>query len=436
MKQNTDVVSYSPKVVRSWIMYDWANSVYNLVITTAVFPIYYSNVTNAAPNGMVSFLGLSIKNTVLYSYALSSAFLIIALMSPLLSGIADNRGSKKFFMKIFCIIGATACMALYFFNSTHTVTWGILAFMIATMGYAGSIVFYNAFLPEIAPEHMHDTISARGYAMGYIGSSLLLILNLVMIQKPQFFGIADAGMATRIAFVSVGVWWLSFAFITFKGLPESAKNRQQTDYLKQGYKAMFKVWQQLKGQAALRRFLLAFFFYNMGVQTVMYVASLFGANEIKMSQSLLIATLLVIQFVAVCGALLFAWFSKMWGNINALCIATLIWIIVCCSAYFIYESTPFIILAGVVGLVMGGIQALSRATFAKWLPDNDGHASYFSFYDVCDKVGMVLGTLSFGLIEAITGSMRNSIFALATFFIIGMILLRPLSKIPNISKTK
>lgn len=417
-------------------MYDWANSVYSLVITSTIFPIYYYSITTVNGNDMVTFLGLHFKNSALYTYSLSFAFLVIALLSPILSGIADSRGNKKSFMKFFCITGATACAALYFFNSVDMVWLGLTAFIIATIGFAGSIVFYNAFLPEIASVENQDKVSAKGFALGYIGSSLLLIFNLVMIQKPEWFGIENAGTASRISFVTVGVWWVGFASITFIGVPEVAKEYEKKkqnllDVYAHGYNEIRKVWNELKSQKELKTFLSAFFFYNMGVQTVMYVASLFGAKEIKMDSGQLIMTILIIQFVAMIGAYIFSTLSKKLSNIIALEIAVVIWIGICVSAYFIYQPTSFMALAGVVGLVMGGIQSLSRSTYSKMLPPTQDHASYFSFYDVCEKVSLVLGTLCYGMIEEVTGSMRNSIFALATFFIVGMLFLRAVSRPPN-----
>lgn len=420
------------KVINSWAMYDWANSVYSLVITTAIFPIYYNSITTVNGSDMVNFLGLQFKNTALYSYSISFAFLLIAFLSPILSGIADYRGNKKSFMKFFCYTGAAACSAISFFNSPDNVWIGITAFIIASIGFAGSIVFYNAFLPEIASKENQDKVSAKGFALGYIGSSLLMIFNLLMIQKPQWFGITDAGMASRIAFVTVGIWWAGFSLITFIGVPEATRPnnsaKRTSEIIMNGYRELNKVWNQLKQLRSLKLFLFAFFFYNMGVQTVMYVASLFGAKEIKMEEGELILTLLIIQFVAMAGAFLFSFLSKKLSNIIAICIAVTIWILICSVAYFTYKPGPFMMLAGIVGLVMGGIQSLSRSTYSKMLPETTDHASFFSFYDVCEKMSLVLGTFCYGIIEELTGSMRNSIFALASFFIIGIIFLLPLAR--------
>lgn len=412
------------KIIRAWTMYDWANSVYSLVITTAIFPIYYNSVTNSGNSDKVSFLGMHFTNTALYSYSLSFSFLLVAFLSPLLGGIADSRGNKKAFLKFFCILGSLSCAALYFFEGMDTLWIGITAFVFASVGWAGSIVYYNAFLPEIATPDMQDIVSARGFALGYIGSSLQLIFNLVMIMKPELFGITDKSFAPRFSFLLTGIWWLGFALITFPRLPARTKPVMYNGHIfSKGFKELRKVLYEIKTRKALKTFLFSFFFYNMGVQTVMYVASLFGAKELKMQAGELIVTVLIIQFVGIAGAFLFSGLSKKFSNRSALLTAILVWIVICCAAFFVYTSLQFYILGFMVGMVMGGIQSLSRSTYSKMLPQTGDNASYFSFYDVCDKIGLVFGTASYGIIEEITGSMRNSVIALASFFIIGMVLL-------------
>ncbi len=413
-----------PKVIRAWTWYDWANSVYSLTITTAIFPIYYNSVTTVNGSDLVTLFGREFKNTALYSYSLSFAFLLVAFLSPLISGIADYKGNKKSFMKFFCVLGSLSCAALYFFKDVDSLGVGVLAFILASVGWAGSIVYYNAFLPEIATKDMQDKVSARGFALGYIGSSLLLIINLLMVMMPQTFGLSGAGEASRLSFAMTGVWWLGFAMYTFKYLPQkTTPNKFDGNLMMHGFNELKKVFQQIKTLPSLKRFLASFFFYNMGVQTVMYVASLFGDKELKMKDDELIVTVLIIQFVAIAGAYLFSLISQKIGNIKALIIAVLVWIAICAVAYFVYTSCQFYGLAFTVGMVMGGIQSLSRSTYSKMLPVTNDTASYFSFYDVCDKIGLVLGTASYGFIEEITGSMRNSIIALASFFVIGLLLL-------------
>lgn len=415
-----------PRVIRGWCMYDWANSVYSLVITSAIFPIYYQAVTASDTSDIVLFFGFPVVNTVLYSYALSFSFLLTAIVLPLLSGMADYSGKKKFFMKIFVFVGSLACIGLFFFTGDN-IEWAIFCSVIASIGYSGSLVFYDAFLPEIVSEDRYDKVSAQGYAYGYIGSVILLVFNLVMIEHHEFFGISEANesLAVRFSFLLVGIWWLGFSTISFSRLPDNVYNRKATgNILTEGYKELKKVWKTLKGLKTLRTFLGSFFFYNMGVQTVMLLAASFGAKELNMPGADLIKIILIIQLVAIIGAFGFAQFSKIKGNRLSLLVMILIWIAICLAAYFITTTTEFFILAFFVGLVMGGIQSLSRATYAKLIPVNSiDHASYFSFYDVSYYLSTVVGTFSYGLIEQITGSMRNSTLVLMLYFIIGLILL-------------
>lgn len=410
-------------MINAWSFYDWANSVYSLVITSAIFPIYYQNVAvNAAGGDVISFFGFEIINSVLYSYSLSFSFLIVAVILPILSGIADYTGRKKTFMKVFVIIGSFSCMALYFFTPGR-VELAIICSVLASIGFSSSLVFYDAFLPEIVTEDKMDKVSARGYAFGYAGSVLLLILNLWMIQDYTFFGFADEGQASRFSFLTVGIWWLGFSIIPFTILPDNVYNRKPKEgmVIMEGYKELMKVWQSLKVLPVMKMFLAAFFFYNMGVQTVMYLAATFGTKELKLDSGELILTVLIIQLVAIVGAYFFAYVSKLKGNKNSLLIMVMIWIVICIGAYFIHTAKDFYILAFAVGLVMGGIQSLSRATFAKIIPKNTiDHASYFSFYDITYNLSIVVGTFSYGLIESITGSMRNSTLALMLFFMIGI----------------
>jgi UMF1 family MFS transporter len=421
--QNAKITA-DKKTITGWAMYDWANSAYSLVITSTIFPIYYTAVTKSETTDIVWFLGMSFKSSALYSYALSFSFLLVALLSPILSAMADYSGNKKGFMQFFCYLGAVSCAALFFFTSVDNLWIGIIGFALAGIGFAGSIVFYNAYLPEIAAPEDQDGVSAKGFALGYIGSSILLIVNLIMVKNPALFGIKDAGMASRISFLMVGIWWIAFAQITFKRLPVERKHiKIDREILFKGYKELQMVWRELKHVPRLKRFLLSFFFYNMGVQVVMYVAALFGDKELKMKSSQLIITILIIQFVAIAGAYLFSTLSARRGNLQALGVAIFVWIGVCIGAYFVHTAQQFYVIAFIVGLVMGGIQSLSRSTYSKLLPETEDHASYFSFYDVCDKIGLVLGTAMYGFVEEITGSMRNSIIGLILFFVIGFVLL-------------
>ncbi len=439
---NKPFVKGDKKVVNAWAIYDWANSVYHLVITSTLFPIYYSATTrwiagppmkaSGGPN-VVNFLGLSVLPDALYTYALSFAFLVIAALAPLLSGIADYSGNKKIFMKFFCYMGASACSLLFFFDFSNL--WlGITMVIFACIGYAGSIVFYNAYLPEIVEHKDQDKLSAKGFSYGYIGSALLLIINLAMITFPSWTGLkgdAATTMATRFSFLTVGLWWVGFAQITFRRLPTNPMGEVKKGELKniwKGYQQLLKVWRLLKTTKRLRRFLIAFFIYNTGVRTIMLVENIFGSDTLHLKEEQLIPTILIIQFVAVIGAYIFSHIAKLKSDVFMLKIAVFIWVGVCIGAYFTYTAKEFYLLAFFVGLVMGGIQSLSRSTYSKMLPPTEDHASFFSFYDVCENVGSVLGLFLYGWVYDFTHDMRNSIGFLLFLFVLGFIMLNRIPK--------
>jgi MFS transporter, UMF1 family len=415
----------SKKIINGWAMYDWANSVYSLVITSSIFPAYYEAVTSGKK---IVFLGrVYDEPTALYNYAVAFSFLFVACVSPLLSSIADSFGSKKRFMQFFCYLGALSCCAMYFFEKDNP-QLGIVLFILASIGYGGSLVFYNAYLPEIASVEDQDNVSAKGFALGYIGSVILLLFCLIMVIKHQSFGIATAEKAEQISFFITGIWWLVFAQITFAVLPKSQTNpvSKSHNFLTRGYAELRKVWNEVKKDKNLKHFLLAFFFFGMGVETVMYSAAIFAKKEIfpdAGDTGKLMATILIIQVVAIGGSYLFAYFSDKIGNIKVLMISVVVWVAICASAYFVQTQLQFYFLAAVVGLVMGGIQSLSRSTYSKLMPPTKDTASYFSFYDVCDKVSTVIGTATFGIVTEITGGMRQAILFLMAYFIIALFIL-------------
>lgn len=418
----------NPKVINAWCIYDLANSVYALIINATIFPIYYVGITHTQASDNVKFLGFNFINTALYTYALSFSFLLIALLSPLLSGIADYTGQKKRFMQFFCYLGAVSCSMMFFFTS-QTLSLGILLVVLSSIGYAGSIVFYNAFLPEIAPPKEQDYVSAKGFALGYLGSTILLLFNLALFLKPDWFGGISSDMAARVSFLTVGIWWASFAQITFYHLPKEAKQYGKGNgYLWKGFRELLKVWKELRLNPQLTHYLQAFFVYNMGVQTVILVATIFGKKELKLGTEQLIFTIMLLQFVAIGGAFLFSKLSSLLGNVRSLQLATFIWVVICIAAYFITTAAQFYVLAFAVGMVMGGIQSLSRSTYSKMLPQTLDHASYFSFYDVCEKIGIVIGTAVFGLAETLTENLRYPILSLITFFVGGFLLLQRVRK--------
>ena len=414
------------KLINAWALYDWANSSYALIITSAIFPLYYVLVTSQGNSDRVNLWGMNFVNTTLYSYALAFAYLVIAALSPLLSGIADYGGNKKQFMQFFCYLGSSSCALMYFFTQ-QSLGLGIILVILACIGFSGSTVFYNAYLPEIAEPKLQDYVSAKGFGMGYLGSVILMGIDLSMFLMPQWYGGISVAMASRLSFVSVGVWWLAFAQVTFYYLPKTRPkhllNLPWTAYIWNGYKELIKVWHKLKATKGLRSFLCAFFVYNMGVQTVLLVATLFATKEVHMESSQLIINIMLIQFLALAGAYLFSYISKIKGNIFSLKLAVSIWAVGCMGGYYIYTPNQFYVASIVVGLVMGGIQALSRSTYSKMLPLTMDHAAFFSFYDVCEKIGVVLGMALFGFLESYTSSMRKPILSLIGFFILGFFLL-------------
>ena len=417
----------SKKVINGWAMYDWANSAYNLVVTSTIFPAYYDAITTTSDkvgsvSHIVSFLGIQIESASLYNYAIAFAYLIIALISPILSSIADYKGNKKSFMKFFCYLGGLSCCTLFWFDKTN-LPLGIISCILAAIGFCGSLVFYNAYLPEIASDKEQDDVSAKGFAYGYIGSVILqLICFIFVMRKP--FGMTD-GFAAQLSFMMVGIWWMGFAQITFKRLPKGTPigNDLQHSILVNGFHELKKVWHQAKGLPVLKKYLCSFFFYSMGVQTVMLAATLFGSQVLKLETSKLIICILLIQIVAIGGAYLMAKLSDKFGNFKVLMFVVVIWILVCIAAYYTTTGTQFYFLATIVGLVMGGIQSLSRSTYARIMPETKDTASFFSFYDVTEKIAIVIGMFSFGFIQQLTGNMRYSIIALILFFFIGFILL-------------
>lgn len=429
------------KVIKGWIFYDWANSVYNLVISSAIFPIFYDNVTtkaflknyNAANNlnltevpanvdVVVPFFGAQLSPSVLMSFTLSISFLVVSILSPMLSGIADVTGSKKRFLQFFCYLGALSCVSLYWFGKAPFEI-GMLSVFLASIGFWNSLVFYNAFLPEIAVPRLHDKISASGFTMGYLGSMLLLIICLAIIMGigPEYTG---------VSFILVGIWWVSFSQITFRRLPNNVYNKADVpNKLTRGFKELKNVFFEFNQSKLLKRYLLSFFFFNTGVQTVMLMAVLYAKIEIfsgeyaDQAATGLILAILLIQLLGAFGAFILSRVSNVLGNIRSLIVAVAIWVLLCLWAYFIQTPTEFYYLAAGVGLVMGGTQALARSTYSKMLPRTENHASYFSFYDVAEKIGIVFGTLFFGLMEYLTNDIRSSILSVIFFFSIGLITL-------------
>jgi len=415
----------SPKVINAWCSYDIANSAYILSVNTVLYPIFYQQVTQKAfGSEMVTFMGLNIKNTVLYEYAIALGYFLVILMTLSLSGIADLGGYRKRFMQSFTMLGSFACMGLFFFKGEN-IGLGLLLPMLAVLGFAGSLVYYNSFLPIIATSDRHDRISAKGFSFGYAGSMILLIFNIFSLQKYQLFGFSDSLEAIRFSFIEVGIWWLTISQIAFYYLREERKVvHWDVTIFTRGFHEVFNVFGYIKKHKTMYRFLLSFFFFSMGVQTIIIVASLFGKAELGITDTKLIMTILIIQVVAILGAVIFGRVSTRFGNRTSLLWMLAIWVFVCFSAYNVHNEYQFYVLSALVGLVMGGIQSQARSTWSKLIPSNTTDtASYFSFYDSTEKLAIVIGMLSFGIIEQITGSMRNSTLLLSLFFIVSFLII-------------
>lgn len=432
----------SKKLINAWAFYDWANSVYSLVISSAIFPIYYAALF--VKNNTISFMGYSVKNTAMISFVTGCAFLVIAFISPLLSGIADFIGNKKKFMQFFVYLGSVSCIGLYWFD-LETIFLGLFFYFFAMIGLWSSLVFYNSYLPDVAFPDQQDKASARGYSMGYIGSVLLLLFNLSMVMKPQWYGIAgtteEATMqAMKYSFVSVGIWWALFSQYSFYFLPKGNKNEEKItrEIFWNGFRELRTVYQQMAGNFPLKRYLSAFFVYSLALQTVMLAAAYFGEEEIAWGSDSektmgLIIAILLIQIVAIFGSIIAARSSIRFGNISTLIAINMIWVVICVYTYTIETPQQFYAVAGFVGLVMGGLQTTSRAAYSKYLPETKDTTSYFSFYDVAEKIGIIIGMFLFGTIDQITGSMRYSIIFFTLFFVIGALLLVRVNKKPSIS---
>ena len=416
------IIKGDKKITRGWVMYDFANSVYQLTIGSTIFPIYYNAVTRHGDIDTISFFGFKAINTVMYSWSIAFSYLLVAAFSPLFSSIADYTGRRKLFMMIFTWIGAISCGMLFFFNR-NTIELGLIAFTLAHIGYGGSLVFYNSFLPIIAEPKDQDRISARGYSLGYIGGVILLIINLIFVLFPGFFGISDLSLPPRIAFATVFLWWIGFSQITFRRLPKYTfgKREKGANVILKGYQELRNVFNQVMKTGQLKIYLVGFFFMTMGLLTIMFMAATYGTKELGLPDKVLIPTILIIQLVGVVGAWSFARFSGRFGNVKTLIFSIIGWIGICIGAYLINSAAGFIAIAMCVGFVMGGTQSLARSTYSKMLPETRNHTSFFSFYDVMEKLASVGGTFSFGIIEAITGSMRYSVLAIIIFFMISLV---------------
>ena len=425
----------SKKLLNAWAFYDWANSVYTLTIASSIFPLFYSSLFSSKEE-LVSAFGFQMKQEVLIMIVTAFTFLVVVFLSPLLSGIADYVGNKKSFMKFFCYLGSAGCIGLYWFDLDF-IHLSLLFYFMGLIGYWGSLVFYNSYLPDIAFEEQQDSISAKGFSMGYIGSVLLLIINLAMVMSQE--DEEGAIKMMKYSFITVGIWWALFSQYTFYILPKgvSSGHKVTKGVIFNGFRELKTVWNQLKQNKRLKCYLNAFFVFSMAVQTIMLMAVYFGEKEIAWTSDTektkgLIVSILVIQLVAILGAVITSRASSKYGNIKTLIAINFIWMCLCVYAYFMVTPFEFYIAAFLVGLVMGGVQSLGRSTYSKFLPETDDTTSFFSFYDVAEKIGIVIGMLIFAIVSEYK-SMRYAILFLFIFFLAGIILL---IRVPKHETTK
>ena len=435
--KKTDHPKGSKKLIGAWALYDWANSVYSLVISSAIFPIYYSQYVFSQTNS-VEILNLDINKDTLISSVSAISFLLIAFLSPLLSGIADFIGNKKIFMKFFVYMGSLSCIGLYWFE-LETIEISLLFYTLGLIGFWGSLVYYNSYLTDITYPNQTNKVSAKGYTMGYVGSVILLLINLIMINFYETFGFESEIAAMKSSFAIVGIWWLSFSQYSFYHLPIGNKGvKVPKNIIWNGFKELKGVYKFIRTSKRFTRFLLAFFIFSFSLQTVLYIASYFGVSEIEWASSSeqtsgLIISILLIQIVAIGGAYFFTKMAQKYGNILVLTFAIFLWGAVCLYAYFIKTPIQFYMIAGLVGLLMGGTQPVARATYSLFIPDTKDTTSFFSFYDVTEKIGIVFGMIFYAAAAQITGSVRFSVIIFMFFFFMGALLL---TRVPRIDKNK
>ena len=413
----------NPKILRAWTYFDCANSAHSLVIGVAVFPPFFEAV---APK-TIHFMGWDIPNSSMLAYALTISYLFIALTQPILSGIADYGGKRKTFMQFFTVLGALACISMFWMDNPDAWQVGFWAYIVSMIGYAGGVVFNNSFMPLIATPDKFDRLSARGFTLGYIGGTVLLIVNLICILFWDKIGFADESIATRISFLTVGVWWLGFSLIPFFGLPNDNKTPLSMKAVLSGFGELKQVWSIVKKQVNTKRFLLSFFFYDAGVQTMIFLAAVFAGKELGFETTELIILVLLLQIVAALGAWIFAKVSNAKGNKWTISAMLIVWVIITFLAFFIKDKMPFYALGVLLGIVMGGTQSLSRSAYSKLIPKGTTDTTtFYSFYDLTDKLAVVIGTFTFGLIDQMIG-IRYSVLMLGFLFFIGLLLLSRVS---------
>jgi UMF1 family MFS transporter len=412
--------------IRGWMFYDFACSAFSTTVVTTFLGPYLTGIieSQVGNKGSFTLLGLPIAAESFFTYCVSLSVLLQVFFLPILGAISDYSNLKKRMMLFFAVLGAVCTIGLFFITGPLYLLGGLL-FILANLAFGASIVFYNAYLPEIASEDQRDKVSSRGWALGYIGGGLLLLLNLILYQFSDKIGL-DGATAVRISLASAGVWWLVFGYFAIKRLRERGAQRQLPageTYLKIGFKQLAQTLREIRKYPMTLRYLIAYLLYNDGVQTVIVVSALFGAQELGMESSSLILVVLMVQFMAFFGALLFGVIAGKVGAKRAIIISLLIWSAISVWAVLSLRSVgEFWLLGACVAIVLGGTQALSRSLFSQMIP-REREAEFFSFYEISDKGTSWMGTLLFGLVTQWTGSMRLAIFSLIVLFVSGLLLL-------------
>jgi UMF1 family MFS transporter len=405
--------------LRAWAMYDWANSAMVTTIITAVFPIYFAKVACADVEPSLATQRLSIATTI--------GMVLIAAASPLLGTIADFNGQMKRMLGAFLTLGVASVAGMFFIYHGDWILASIL-FILANIGANGSFVFYDALLPHIASDDEIDRVSTAGYALGYIGGGVLLALNLAWIQKPEWFGLPSGTLPPRLAFLSVAVWWLVFSIPLFRQVREPvARHHLQGSDAEKVLPIRAAVHQLIETSHALRRYraalwmLLAFLIYNDGIGTIYRMAISYG-NTIGIDQGVMIAAIVLVQFVGIPCAFLYGMIAQRIGAKRSIALGLLVYVGICVFGYFMSTNTHFLILAILVGAVQGGTQALSRSLFASMIP-RDKSGEFFGFFGVAEKFAGIFGPATFWLIIELSGSVRSAILSVIAFFVVGGLLL-------------
>lgn len=401
------------RAIRAWTMYDWANSTFATTIAAAVLPVYYSTVAskNLQPH----------EATSNWAFTTTIALVLVAIIGPILGAMADFSGAKKRFMSIFVVVGVTGTALLYLVKSGDWFMASVF-YIIGSIGFAGANVFYDSLLPHVAHEDEIDQVSSRGYAMGYAGGGILLAINLVMIMfSPDHL----TELMTRLSFLTVSIWWFVFTIPLWRNVKEPPRRILASEIgfnpVKASFSRLASTFKEIKKYKELTKFIVAFWLYNNGIGTIIFMATIYG-TELGFSSTTTIGTLLMVQFVAIPFAILFGWLAKKIGTKRSILLSLLIYTLIAIGGYFLYKEIHFWLLGFGVATVQGGSQALSRSLFGRMMPKSKS-AEFYSFFSVSEKIAGTVGPLLFGVVSRIMGGSRLSIVSLIIFFSLGGLLL-------------